>query len=686
MCGNRLWGVRRFYLLFLLLLVAVIGCEPTRGDPFEQWHWRSPLPQGNALRRVKHINGIWVAVGEVGTLLTSSDGNNWSIRDTGTSGNLSDCTYGDGLYVAVGEFGLVLTSPDAIAWTQRYAGTFYSLNAIIFAAGEFITVGEATTILTSSDGIGWVGRSYGPWDLFDLVSAEGTFVAVGGRKAQWIWSSAILSSPDARVWTPRLIAPGAPFSTVAYGDGRFAAATMHDYHGLVWSSVDGVDWQVGGLPTDAETASLFYALDKWLCVAEDSWDGYGGQSSLFISTDLMNWSKAFEIQVPLTSIASGDGRLVASLQDGTFLTSSNGWNWAASPQAKQPLYFRKLAWANGEFIALGLGQISFSHDGATWTNLNTLISAGEPLSITYGHGRYVAGGDNRSLWTSLDGLNWTNPAPHVGGAPYGAVVAVAFANGVFVGASGYRGSVLTSPDGLAWTLKELSPDSSAGVGVSDIAFGNGRFVIVGGYASATSTDGTNWALHLIGRAAQSVAFGNGVFVAAGTEGILSSNDGADWTPRLATSLSDIAFGGGFFVAVGAGIPLEEDDTLRLEAQIWFSSDGTHWFPKHSRTSWELSNVTFGNGTFVIAGDRSTILQSDPLVSLTPITSSPVQLLLSGPVGRNYRIDYKDNLEIQTGWTALTNVTATEDPTPFTDTAGTNKLMRFYRAALLPQLP
>ena len=56
-------------------------------------------------------DGLFVAVGCGGTIITSADGLTWQRRDSGTAGLLHGITYGRGKFVAVGLAGLVLTSP-----------------------------------------------------------------------------------------------------------------------------------------------------------------------------------------------------------------------------------------------------------------------------------------------------------------------------------------------------------------------------------------------------------------------------------------------------------------------------------------------------------------------------------------------------------------------------------------------
>ncbi|MEA3309715.1 MAG: hypothetical protein U9Q70_09425, partial [Chloroflexota bacterium] len=64
------------------------------------------------LRVIGYGSSQFVVMGDDGTILTSSNGANWTADTSGTSNTLSGITYGDGLFVAVGAYGTILTSPD----------------------------------------------------------------------------------------------------------------------------------------------------------------------------------------------------------------------------------------------------------------------------------------------------------------------------------------------------------------------------------------------------------------------------------------------------------------------------------------------------------------------------------------------------------------------------------------------
>src|SRR5689334_11114593 len=71
-------------------------------DPLDQWTWRNPLPQGNSLYGVVYANGTYVAVGAVGTILTSTNTVAWVNQSSRTTQTLRDVAYGNGIFVTVG--------------------------------------------------------------------------------------------------------------------------------------------------------------------------------------------------------------------------------------------------------------------------------------------------------------------------------------------------------------------------------------------------------------------------------------------------------------------------------------------------------------------------------------------------------------------------------------------------------
>ena len=69
--------------------------------------------------------------------------------NSGTKEWLNDVTFGDGMFVAVGANGTLLTSANGKTWLRRSSGTETTLVGVAFGDRRFIVVGRAGLILES---------------------------------------------------------------------------------------------------------------------------------------------------------------------------------------------------------------------------------------------------------------------------------------------------------------------------------------------------------------------------------------------------------------------------------------------------------------------------------------------------------------------------------------------------------
>ena len=139
-----------------LLILALVWLHPGAAAVaagLDNWQWQNPRPQGNELLSVAYGNGTFVAVGNWGTIVTSSDGINWSWRDSRTTNFLAAVTYGNGTFVAVGA--AIVTSTDGVHWTRRSDGNGNYLYGVTYTNDRFVAVGMGSAILQSSDGEHW---------------------------------------------------------------------------------------------------------------------------------------------------------------------------------------------------------------------------------------------------------------------------------------------------------------------------------------------------------------------------------------------------------------------------------------------------------------------------------------------------------------------------------------------------
>lgn len=239
--------------------VAVGGPHSSDADGMTTWagisydgkNWtRVLLPLEKFWQCVTFGNGLFVAFSSVGNCVTSPDGINWTVRTSGTTGNVTSVTYGAGLFVAVIDASATaITSPDGITWTARTMPTNSTWIAVIYAASKFVAIASGgNAAATSADGITWTARTIaGNVAFAGLAYGAGLFVAVGTGTA-----GEYGTSPDGITWTARKF-PSNQFApkSVLFGNGVFLAFgsnTGGPSTLMVMVSYDGLNWRTFSLP------------------------------------------------------------------------------------------------------------------------------------------------------------------------------------------------------------------------------------------------------------------------------------------------------------------------------------------------------------------------------------------------------------------------------------------------------
>jgi hypothetical protein len=234
----------------------------------------------------------------------------------------------------------------------------------------------------------------------------------------------------------------------------------------------------------------------------------------------------------------------------------------------------------------------------TWTLQTLSIAANFKLnSVAYGNGLFVAVGQLGNVWSSPDGINWTQ---QISGTTT-TLTSVCFGDGKFVACRTSNQIFQSTNNGINWTITTLS--STFNKSWTSIAYGSGYYVAVAaGGGSMTSQDGTTWSLSntLPSQIWLSVAYGlvGGVptFVAVSTTSSLqniaySTDGGSNWTlistrPGSASNtFNSITFGNGLFVAVGYDF-------------IITSPNGFTWTNASGYSSVSYNAIAYGNGYFV----------------------------------------------------------------------------------------
>ncbi len=429
-------------------------------------------------------------------------------------------------------------------WTQRHPlPQSQSLYDVAHGPGLRVAVGEHGTIVTSADGSNWsLQNRRVDLPLYGVAHGAGVFVAVGE-------GGTILSSADGTNWAYRFASANTFLNDIVFANGRFLAlGSAPAGASVALISTDGINWGRVGLGSFYANLGVTYGNGLFVSV---------GYNIIRASTDGTNWSTVLSPTRTVESVTYANGSFVAVGDDGTIHVSANGTFW----QSRLPVTTRRL------------------------------------LSVTYGAGKFVAVGSRGTILTSTDTVTWT---PQSGGT-FDRLEGIDFADGRFV-AVGENGSIITSTNGISWRQENLG--TTRDLDGMDVA--NGLIVIVGkGGSILTTTNGVNHALQNspVTNDLHGVAFGGGLWVAVGEPGIiLTSPDAVAWTLRASgstNSLKGATYAQGRWVAVGT------------QGSVVTSTNGTDWtaqtvystpFPQPYDVPYDLNDVAFGNGVFLIAGD------------------------------------------------------------------------------------
>jgi hypothetical protein len=462
------------------------------------WTERAAPPATKDLFAVTHGNGLYVAVGDEGGIITSPDGIDWSVSPSGTTSHLRGVTW-SGVFVAVGQERTVLTSPDGVSWTPQTApaGMGSSLNAVAHDGTQFIAVGSGQTIMTSPDGVDWteqiVPDNFPGQSFHAIAVGDGTTVVVGDNR--------IYRSFDGTVWEARSgLAPlpsngvGRLHRTVVFGSRGFVTFGLG---GSALVSPDGEDWFSLTSAYSREWNDVAYGGGKFCAVG---WSGALASSG--DGVDFENRSGPLDFNPLAAAIAWGEApgafvvvsafnaRIHASSDCATFETVSHGDGVTPATGITGSFFDVVYGAEDDLFVAVGeeetdvgtglfIPLVATSPDGLTWTQQDTGAPADGIRAFRaagYGAGRFVAHGINDAdgaplLYTSEDGIGWTSRlAPF---DPFELIDDIFYANGLFV-AVGDR--IWTSTDGIDWTMRlDYDPD---GLAFSGVGFGDGQFVAV----------------------------------------------------------------------------------------------------------------------------------------------------------------------------------------------------------------
>jgi hypothetical protein len=264
-------------------------------------------------------------------------------------------TYAEGTFAAVTDQGNLLTSADGLNWSSAAIDPGVWLVSIAYGNGLWVVVGDKGTILVSSDLKTWVPKTSGTADKLNGVLYNGTiWVAVGEV-------GTVISSPDAQTW-----------ANVTYIAGEPNPGAAGFLHGITL-----IPTAEGANGDESPTAAAFLVCGANGALLDGSSDG------------------VFDTRVASNTTQNLEAVLYPD--PGTGITQATDYN----------LPIVAVGWGGtilyGEAAFGGWSQTGNNLFGRSPSSIPNVILRG----LTFGAGYYVTAGEQGTILSSTDGINWT---------------------------------------------------------------------------------------------------------------------------------------------------------------------------------------------------------------------------------------------------------------------------------------
>lgn len=389
-----------------------------------------------------------------GTLLKSSDGNNWQVEKVGSRSMfiqvtqageellvlelagtlhirsapgmwrhyatpgypLGAVTYGSGKYLVHSVSGsgvsyVGLVSTNGYQWTFVDGVGFYDVHSSAYGNGYFVLAGNGGQLLRSTDGEAYepaignslAGGTYGP-----MAYGDNRLLLAGYRFGETSYESAVLTREgEQSEFTMSLPEGLGGLHRIEWVEGKFIAAAV----GQIAISENGIEWTVTSLPSAYESSDMLIVNDK-IIVTTFSYPStitiLSLAGEILSHNTYPDYDNITEIEYGLGSywMIGGYGNQLYRSADAVT------WQLVTS---ELPVT-GKLSAQGGRLVILGSGGVSAtSTDGLNWRYGATGSEMTSPQTLRYVQGKYVALLNpyysstpimKSQLVSSSDGLNW----------------------------------------------------------------------------------------------------------------------------------------------------------------------------------------------------------------------------------------------------------------------------------------
>jgi hypothetical protein len=198
--------------------------------------------------------------GGVVTNLTPLFGVEWLQAATPVTNSLQGVCATDTGFLVTGQAGTILSSINGSAWIKLPSPTEKFLSSVSPGPNGYVAVGDIGTVLTSSDGLSWTTANSGVTNWIYSVSYANSTLVAVGE------AGLILTSSDGTTWTRRQSGVSDWLNDAAYVNSTWYVAANS---GMVLSSLDTVNWQVSTSATSRTLNSLAFDGSQLIAAGAD---------------------------------------------------------------------------------------------------------------------------------------------------------------------------------------------------------------------------------------------------------------------------------------------------------------------------------------------------------------------------------------------------------------------------------
>lgn len=631
----------------------------------------------------------------------------WTINGTFAINAPTSYVKGNNEYVAVGNYGTVMKSSDGVNWSAYSRFANYQFTAIAWNGENYIISGANTTynheainrqaqLFISKDAVSWNKIEF---DFDDSI----LFMEYGSKKFIATGLQGVYSSKDGSKWEKVMdFKDSYQFHPLLFVNGQFFL-TVYEQN-KIYTSKDGVNWKSSKYDTNAAIESFIYYKGQYIGISDAiykssdgiKWTklsaspagvwfrsittdgkkvvamGTGGNATdqvVYTSENLSKWTKQdlksmghqyytiYPVKDGFAGLAYSENSSIYSMK------SKNGLNWTHKLIGSSSTVDIEGVATNGKRVVAvgGLGNIIYTDNGANWHSANPLPSReiyGRPYfnAVEYGANKFVTVG-NDGVYTSKDGLTWTQASAFKNKE---IMLTELMWTGKYFIASGQTDGVYYSKDGTSWSkvtsvskeghwLMSMVYDGKRIIGAFQIYNKGNQYIQL-----MSTTNGTSWTkLATLTTMEIELAYNEGSYLAVdpyNVKNLWISKDTKNWTKTNVTSqvknddLVTIMTFDKYFVAFNRSLQYIDGEYIN-NTNYYVSKDGKQW-SKRTVPSKQAEQY-FGNGQifdgvkafgkYLFVGAQGFILSTADLKLEEPIiiTVNGAQLKQTAETGRAY---------------------------------------------------